>query len=138
MKSSLGPGTTPDSHSPMVATGRSRGDRCAPALLGGRLHDPGPMPGATLAALGLKAHHGALTRDRDDARDAELHGLLEGVIHALAARDFLRPKKSPIRDPGLACLTAQEPSSTMSFGESAFVFFTLRPSDDPDARVLST
>ena len=56
-------------------------DACAPGLLAGRLHDLGPLLGATLPTLGRKAHHGAPSRDRDDARDAELHGLLEGVIH---------------------------------------------------------
>jgi len=89
MRSSLSPGH--DTGQPLVH-GRDRqepGDARAPGLLAGRLHDPGPVLGATLATLGRKAHHGALTRDRDDARGAELHGLLEGVIHAFAARDPL-------------------------------------------------
>ena len=55
------------------------------------------MLGAALATLGRKAHHGALSRDRDDARDAELHGLLEGVIHALATRDPLGECQIPRR-----------------------------------------
>ena len=55
-----------------------------PELLAGRLHDLGPLLRRDAPRSAERRTTERSSRDRDDARDAGLHGLLEGVIHAFA------------------------------------------------------
>ncbi|MBI2508772.1 MAG: hypothetical protein HYV99_01885 [Betaproteobacteria bacterium] len=61
----------------------------APALFAGRDHDRLPVREPFHGPLLAQSHHVAGAHERLDPGDAQLHRLLHGVVHALAARNRL-------------------------------------------------